>query len=105
MMTGSSNEILRVLQQSKKRGLTVHIKLRHYSGEVITTVEEIYDEIIVVEPVMLRGVSIPRTSFYIEEIESVRCPRILYNAPLYTGFMKLKSSLRNMREKRVQVPQ
>jgi hypothetical protein len=98
-MSGVRSEIFATLQLSKNQGLTVHLRLRHQQGVVTTTVLDVRGDIIMVKPVELPGVSLPRTSFYIDEIDSVRCPRILYNAPLYTKLSHIKENIRLFQEK------
>jgi hypothetical protein len=103
-MSAIKNEIFKTLENSQKRGLMIMMKLRHQREIVYTTVVAIENGIIMVKPVQLHGVSIPRTSFYIEEIEQVRCPQILFNAYLYTQLAKMQISLSNGREKVVRIP-
>jgi hypothetical protein len=98
-MSGNKEEILATLLLSKNQGLTIHLRLRHQPDVIITTVLDVRGDIIMVKAVDLPGVSLPRTSFYIDEIESVRCPRILYNAPLYTKLAHIRESIRNIQEK------
>jgi hypothetical protein len=102
-MSATRNEILHTLQQSKKGGLTINIKLRHQEEQIVTTVEDIFEDIIIVKQVMLQGVTMPRTSFYIDEFESVRCPRILYNAPLYTNLRRISANIKGMSEKMAKI--
>jgi hypothetical protein len=103
-MSATKNEILSTLQNSQKRSLMVMIKLRHQREIVYTTVEAIENDIVIVKPVQLQGVSLARNSFYMEEIEHVKCPEILFNAYLYTQLAKIQISLSNTREKVARIP-
>jgi hypothetical protein len=98
MTTGSRN-IRYNLQLSKNKGVVIKIKLRHQENPILTTVEDIVNDIIVVKPVNLHGVSIPRTSFYVDEIEDAKCMRIFYNAPLYVRLRNIKSNIRIIQDK------
>lgn len=98
-MAFTRNEILRVLNLSKSKGIAVRIKLRHQDDCIVTSVEDLVNDILIVKPVNLHGVSLPRTSFYLEEIETVKSMGIFYNAPLYVHLRAIKSNLKNIHER------
>ena len=89
-MSHDRNEIQKILQQSEKDGLIVELKLYHSNAKVTTIIEKIVGDVILVKPVSFDGLPVPRGSFYIDEIESVACLRIFFNAALYTKLNKLK---------------
>jgi hypothetical protein len=99
IMAFSRNEILRVLNLSKSKEMAVSIKLRHQDDCIVTSVEDLVNDIVVVKPVNLHGVSLPRTSFYLDEIETVKSMGIFYNAPLYVHLRTIKSNLKNIQER------
>jgi hypothetical protein len=98
-MSGKRSDIICNLHLSKNKGVMIRIRLRHHDGEVVTVIRDIINDIIVVKPVHLVGVSIPRSSFYIDEIESVTCLKYLNNGPLYARVQNLRESLKNIPEK------
>jgi hypothetical protein len=93
-MSTDRNEILKVLQQSEKDGLIVDLKLFHSNFKVTTIIEKIVGDVILVKPVSFDGLPVPRGSFYVDEIQSISCPRIFFNASLYTKLNKITSNLR-----------
>jgi hypothetical protein len=98
-MATQHRDILYNLHLSKNKEIVVQIKLRHQVQPILTTVEDVVNDIIVVKAVNLHGVSLPRTSFYIDEIETVKCMRVFYNTPIYVKLRNIKSSIREMQGK------
>jgi hypothetical protein len=95
-MANQHRDLLYNLHLSKNKEVVIKIKLRHQNDPILTTVEDVVNDIIVVKAVNLHGVSLPRTSFYIDEIESAKCMRVLYNAPLYVKLRTIKANIRDM---------
>jgi hypothetical protein len=98
-MALTKSEILYTLHLSKNKGIAISIKLRHQESSIVTSVEEVINDIVVVKPVNLHGVSLPRTSFYLDEIEHVKSMKILFNAPLYVHLRNLKANIKSMQER------
>jgi hypothetical protein len=92
-------EIHSLLKDSCDHHLSMYIKLRHQPGEILTVARQIIGDIVIVEPVSLQGVELPRTSFYIQEIESVTLAKVFHNATLYAKLRDLKGNIRSLLSK------
>jgi len=90
------SELQSLIKESCDHHLSLYIKLRHQPGQLLTVVREIHGDIIIVEPVTLRGVEFPRTSFYIEEIETATLAKVFSNATLYAKLRDLKGNIRSL---------
>jgi hypothetical protein len=97
-MNKSYNQIISDLFKSKKRGNIIAVKLKGSEKPLLTAVNEVKgNRIVIVNPISLYGSQLEETIFHIEDIETLKVYSALYSDPIYVRIRELKNSIDEIR--------
>lgn len=98
-MKTSYNQLIADLLKSKNRGNIIALKVKGNEKPVLTTVNEVKgNRIIVLNPVSVYGSQIDEAVLHLEDIESLRVYSSLYSDPVYVRIRQLKASIDEIRK-------
>jgi hypothetical protein len=91
--------ILRDLFKSKSSGHVISLKVKGYSKTVLTAVEEVKaNRIVVLNPVSVYGSALEEHILHLEDIETSRVYSARYYDPVYVRIRELKNSIDQIRK-------
>ena len=91
--------ILRDLFKSKSSGNVISLKLKGYTKTVLTAVQEIKaNRIVILNPVSVYGSTLEEHMFHLEDIENCRVYSARYHDPVYVRIRELKTSIDQIRK-------
>jgi len=86
------------LFKSKSRGNIVSLKVKGSDKQLLTTVNEVKgNSIVILNPVSVYGSPIDEAVFHIEDIESLKVYSALYSDPVYVRIRELKNNIDKIR--------
>jgi hypothetical protein len=92
------NQIIADLFKSKSRGNIVALKVKGSEKQLLTSVNEVKGNcIVVLNPVSVYGSPIDTTVFHVEDIENLKVYSALYTDPVYVRIRELKNSIDQIR--------
>jgi hypothetical protein len=93
------NQIIADLFKSKSRGNIVALKVKGSDKQLLTAVNEVKGNcIVVLNPVSVYGSPIDDAIFHVEDIESIKVYNALYTDPVYVRIRELKNNIDQIRK-------
>ena len=96
----TSNQTLRDILASAETGCVLKIKLKDAKNPVITAVEKVLNEDIILKPTCLYGYPLVKRMITLNEVESVKRYKTYFDSPLFT---KLRFITNNISELRTRI--
>ena len=97
-MTNSYEKILKDLFRSKGLGNVVALKVKGNEKTVLTSVEDVKgNRIVVLNPISVYGMPIHESVLHLEDIESIRVYNARYTDPIYVRIRELKDNIDQIR--------
>jgi hypothetical protein len=93
----TSNATLSDLQASADTGCVLKIKLRDVKNPVITAVDKLVNDDIVLKPTCLYGYPLEKRMITFEDIESVKRYKTYFDSPLFTKLRFIKNNISALR--------
>lgn len=98
-MKKSYDQIVSDLFRSKKKGNVVAVKIKGSDKPVLTSVNEVRgNTIVILNPISVYGTEIDESILHIEDIESLKVYSALYSDPVYVRIRELKNSIDEIRK-------
>lgn len=98
VMTNSYEKILKDLFRSKGFGNVVALKVKGNEKTVLTSVEDVKgNRIVVLNPISVYGMPIHESVLHLEDIESIRVYNARYTDPIYVRIRELKDNIDQIR--------
>lgn len=97
-MLKSYEQILKDLFRSKSSGNVVALKIKGTEKTVLTSVQEVKgNRIVVLNPVSVYGAQLDDSILHVEDIETVRVYNARYTDPIYVRIRELKNNIDQIR--------
>src|SRR3954469_23261083 len=94
------NQMIADLFRSKNRGQIVSLKVKGNDKQLLTTVNEVKGNcIVVLNPVSVYGSPISDAVLHVQDIESLKVYNALYADPVYVRIRELKNNIDQIRKK------
>jgi hypothetical protein len=91
--------ILRDLFKSKSTGNVISLKLKGYSKKILTAVQDVKaNRIVVLNPISVYGSQLEESIFHLEDIENSRVYSARYHDPIYVRIRELKNNIDQIRK-------
>ena len=91
------DEILRDIHASAETGCVLKLKLKDTKNPVITAVDKVSENQIVLKPTCLYGYPLEKRMIMPSEIESVKRYKTHFDSPLFTKLRYIKNNISSLR--------